>query len=96
MRILSIDTVLLGLQFESLKLEQAYWFNLGTIIVYLVRQVMNINLDKIVYYNYPIMYIGFRGGIPDQLMQSCNHAAKIYIAQVPPPDEAVRQFKQNG
>ena len=52
LRILSIDTVLLGLQFESLKLEQAYWFNLGTIIVYLVRQVMNINLDKIVYYNY--------------------------------------------
>ena len=42
------------------------------------------------------MCIGFRGGIPDQLMQSCNHAAKIYIAQVPPPDEAVKQFKQDG
>ena len=42
------------------------------------------------------MCIGFRGGIPDQLMQSCNHAAKIYIAQVPPSDEAVRQFMQDG
>ena len=40
--------------------------------------------------------LGARRGIPDQLMLSCNHIAKIDIAHVPSPDEAVRQFTQDG
>ena len=41
-------------------------------------------------------HLGVRRGIPNHLMRSSNHVAKINVSLVPSADEALRLFTQDG